>query len=154
MKLPRFARSSFVTGSTLLLAIVVATGAVGFGQGSVEKMLLDLEAQWEKASEASDGKMVEPLLAPSFVFYEPDGTMQTKAEFVADVYKFKWQDTTGTDMKVTVTGDSAIVSGIWTGKGTDPKGQAFSGKQRFVDTWVKMSDGKWRCVAAANIPLK
>ncbi len=112
--LVRFARSSFAKRSTFILAIVVATGAVGLAQGSVEKMLLDLEAQWEKAAEASDGKALDPLLAPSFVFYAPDGTMQTKAEFVADATGSKWQDTTGTEMKVTVTGDprSSPVSGL------------------------------------------
>ena len=57
-------------------------------------------------------------------------------------------------MKVQVHGDSAVVTGVWTGKGTDGTGKAFDGKERFADTWVKMPDGKWQCVASASAPMK
>ena len=57
-------------------------------------------------------------------------------------------------MKVTVHGDSAIVTGSWTGKGTDGAGRTVDAKERWMDTWVKMADGKWQCVGTASAPMK
>ena len=75
-------------------------------------------------------------------------------EYVAKTTKGKWQVSEVSDMKVQVHGDSAVVTGVWTGKGTDGTGKAFDGKERFADTWVKMPDGKWQCVASASAPIK
>jgi hypothetical protein len=47
-----------------------------------------------------------------------------------------------------------VVTGIWTGKGTDAAGKAIDGRERYVDTWVKMPDGKWQCVASASAAIK
>jgi ketosteroid isomerase-like protein len=58
------------------------------------------------------------------------------------------------DMKVTVHGDSAIVTGNWTGKGTDGAGKAVDTKERWVDTWTKAANGTWHCIASASAPMK
>jgi len=140
----------------LLLAVSAAliTGSIAFAQGSVEKTVLDLEHQWGKAVTASNGKALEPLLASEFVYFGSDGSMQTKAEFIALAAKFKWQVNEAVDEKVRVYGNTAIATGVWTGKGTDPGGKPINGHERYVDTWVKMPDGKWQCVAATGIPIK
>jgi ketosteroid isomerase-like protein len=57
-------------------------------------------------------------------------------------------------MKVMVHGDAAVVTGSWTGKGTDADGKAIDAKERWADTWVKMRNGKWQCVASASAPMK
>jgi ketosteroid isomerase-like protein len=56
-------------------------------------------------------------------------------------------------VKVTVTGNTAIATGIFKGKGTDPSGKAFDNYERFTDTWVKIS-GKWKCVASYQSEIK
>ena len=137
-----------------IASVTLAMGAMALGQGGVEKALLDLERQWVKASSAGDGDALAPLLASDFVSVQSDGTMQTKAVYVANARKGKWQVNDVSDMKVQVHGDSAVVIGIWTGKGTDGTGKAFDGRERFVDTWMKMPDGKWQCVASAGISMK
>jgi ketosteroid isomerase-like protein len=135
-------------------SIMLAMCTVAFAQGSVDQTLMDLERQWVKAALASKGEALAPLLATNFVSVQSDGTMQTKAEYVAMTNKGKWQVSEVSDMKVQVHGDSAVVTGVWTGKGTDGTGRAFDGKERFADTWVKMPDGKWQCVASASAPMK
>ena len=135
-------------------SVVLATSAVPFAQGGVEKALMDLERQWVKAGLASDGQALAPLLATDFVSVQADGTVQPKALYVANTSKSKWQVNEVSDMKVQVHGDSAVVIGVWTGKGTDASGKAVDGKERFADTWVKMPDGKWQCVASATVALK
>jgi ketosteroid isomerase-like protein len=134
--------------------MMMAIGTMAAAQGSVEKALLDLERQWVKASSAGDGDALAPLLAADFVSVQSDGTTQTKAVYVANARKGKWQVNDVSDMKVQVHGDSAVVIGVWTGKGTDGTGKAFDGRERFVDTWVKMPDGKWQCVASVGVTMK
>lgn len=133
---------------------MLATCTVAYAQGSVEKTLMDLERQWVKAGLASKGEALAPLLATDFVSVQSNGTVQTKPEYVALTNKAKWQVNEVSDMKVQVHGDSAVVTGVWTGKGTDGTGRAVDGKERFADTWVKMPDGKWQCVASASAPMK
>jgi ketosteroid isomerase-like protein len=57
-------------------------------------------------------------------------------------------------VQVTVFGDSAIATGLWVGNGTDEKGKPFDVRVRWTDTWIKMSDGKWQCVATQNTQVK
>ena len=123
-------------------SVMLATCTVSFAQGSVDKAVIDLERQWVKAALSGKAEAMAPLLAPDFVSIQADATMQTKAEYVAMTSKSKWQVCDVSDMKAQVHGDSAVVIGVWTGKGTDATGKAVDTKERFADTWVKMADGK------------
>ena len=135
-------------------SVMIAMGTMALAQGSVEKALLDLERQWVKAMSAGDGDALAPLLAADFVSVQSDGTTQTKAVYVGNARKGKWQVNDVSDMKVQVHRDSAVVIGVWTGKGTDGTGKPFDGRERFVDTWVKTPDGKWQCVASVGVTIK
>ena len=135
-------------------SVMLAMCGVAFAQGAVEKTLLDLERQWVKAALAGKADALAPLLAADFVSVQSDGSLQPKTQYVAMAAKSKWQVFDVSDMKVQVHGDSAVVTGVWTGKGTDGTGKAFDGKERFADTWVKMPDGKWQCVVSASAPMK
>src|SRR5687768_15963694 len=107
------------------LLFVVSTmfmAGAAFGQGGVEQTLMDLERQWSKASLAGDRKAVDALLAPDFVSIRENGSLQTRAEYVATFQKLQTADVT--DMKVQVHGNSAVVTGIAAGKGLDSAGRA------------------------------
>ncbi len=135
-------------------SLILATGVLSFAQSSIDKTLMDLEDQWVKAALASKGEALAPLLAADFVSVQSDGRTATKAEYVAMTSKGKWQVSEVSNMKVQVHGNAAVVTGMWTGKGTDGMGKAVDAKERFADTWVKMPDGKWQCVASASAPMK
>jgi ketosteroid isomerase-like protein len=135
-------------------SVMLAACTVSLAQGSVDNAVMDLERQWTKAALSGKAEAMAPLLAPDFVSVQADATMQTKAEYVAANTKSKWQVYDVSDMKVLVHGDSAVVIGVWTGKGTDASGKAVDTKERFSDTWVKMADGKWQCVVSASTSIK
>lgn len=135
-------------------SVMLAVSTVASAQSNIEKMLMDLEHQWVKASLAGKAEALAPLLAPTFVMVGTDGAMQNKDQYVAFTTKGKWQVSEVSDMKVHVYGDAAVVTGVWTGKGTDGAGKAFDGRERFADTWVKMPDGKWQAVSSASAPIK
>ena len=136
----------------LSLGGVLAQG--GKSGGAVVQSLMDMENQWAKASKAGNADALAPMLAEDFVALDSDGSMRTKSEALARMKKAKWVTNEIGDMKVMVHGDAAVVTGSWTGKGTDADGKAIDAKERWADTWVKMSNGKWQCVASASAPMK
>jgi ketosteroid isomerase-like protein len=121
--------------------------------GTIAQSLIDMENEWTKASKAGNADALAPMLADDFVALDSDGSMHTKADVLARVKKAKWVTNDIGDVKVTVHGDAAVVTGSWTGKGTDGTGKAVDAKERWVDTWVK-AGGKWVCVASASAPSK
>jgi ketosteroid isomerase-like protein len=143
-------------GAMVVLGVGVALAQAGGGQtaSAVGQAVIALENQWVVASKAGNGAAIGALLADDFVVLDSDGTLHSKAEFVARSNKAKWVTYEIVDMKATVHGDSAIVTGSWTGNGTDGNGKAVKAKERFVDTWVKMANGKWQCVSSASAPSK
>lgn len=122
------------------------------GSAMVEQNLKDMEQRWVKASLASDGDALGPLLADDFVNINSDGTVLNKNQTMDRTKKSKWEVSELSDIQVNAHGDSAIVTGIWHGKGTDSAGKSVNAKERWADTWVK-KNGKWQCVASASAPL-
>jgi ketosteroid isomerase-like protein len=120
---------------------------------NVEQHLKDMENQWAKASLASDGEALAPMLAEDFVNIDADGSVHNKAETVARMTKAKFQTSELSELQVNTHGDSAVVTGTWTGKGVDGSGKPIDTKERWADTWVK-NGAKWQCVASASAPLK
>jgi ketosteroid isomerase-like protein len=138
-----------------ICGILLLTFTVARAQQGVAKAVMDLEHQWATASKASNGDALAPMLADEFVSLDSDGSLYGKADVVARTKKAKWTTNEIGDMKVTVHGDSsAIVTGTWTGKGTDGAGKPVDTKERWADTWIKMPNGKWQCVASASAPMK
>ena len=70
------------------------------------------------------------------------------------LYKQKWSSAEYDNVQVTVYGDTAIATGIYKGKGTESNGKSFDENERFTDTWVKMANGKWQCVATQTSTVK
>jgi ketosteroid isomerase-like protein len=44
--------------------------------------------------------------------------------------------------------------GTFRAKGTDASGKPLDVNERFTDTWTKMADGKWQCVASHQSLIK
>ena len=80
--------------------------------------------------------------------------MSGKAVMLADAKATKWAGVAYEDVQVRVFGDTAIAIGGFKGKGTDAAGKPIDSHERFTDTWVKMPDGKWQCVASQASAVK
>jgi hypothetical protein len=142
-----------IAAAIALMPLTAAAQATYRPPPPVEQMLLALEQRWVTAGKASDGAAVGALLAENFVAIDADGAMRTKADLVERTTKGKWTSATLTDMKVVMHGNNTgVITGVWTGVGTDGSGKAVDGRERWADTWVK-ADGKWLCVASASAPL-
>ena len=123
------------------------------GPANVEQHLKDMEQEWAKASLSGDGSMLTPLLSEDFIGVDSDGSVRSKGDVIARTSKAKFETSEIAELQVNQHGDSAIVTGTWTGKGVDADGKPVDAKERWADTWVK-KDGKWVCVASASAPMK
>ena len=71
-----------------------------------------------------------------------------KTEELAAAKATKFDSVEVEDVKVTVFGDTAIATGGSKSRGTDASGKPMDDHSRWTDTWVKMPNGKWQCVAS------
>jgi len=136
---------------TLLLTAVAVQAQMG---GGVEKAVANMEQQWAAAAKMANPDAVAPLLAENFVNLNSDGTTQNKAETLAALKGGKWQVNEISDIKVTTFGNTAVATGAWQGKGTTGSGKTVDAHERWVDTWTKMPNGKWQCIASGSAPAK
>jgi ketosteroid isomerase-like protein len=93
-------------------------------------------------------------LADDFKYVTSNGKVVTKTEFLAKLKTLKYDTVTFEDVKVTALGSTAVAIGVYMARGTDASGRSFDFRERAVDTWVKMPDGQWKCVASVGTPLK
>jgi ketosteroid isomerase-like protein len=130
---------------------VQAAGAVSPAQTAVAA----LEQAWMKAQQANSYDTLEASLADNIVVTSTEGKVTTtKAAALADDKKVKWTSVDYSDLKFFVYGDTVIAIGNFRGKGTDASGAAVDERAVFTDTWVKMPDGNWKCVASHDTAYK
>ena len=137
-----------------VVVMVTATWSQAQKNAATEKAVADLEQQWLKSQQTNDVALVEPLLAEGFTNTGSDGKVTDRAHSIADAKASKYTSAEYNDVKVMVFGNTAIAIGNFRGKGTDPSGKALDANERFTDTWVKMPNGKWQCVASHQSSVK
>lgn len=130
-----------------LISLVGAASAQAPQSGATEKAIVALENQWLKSQQTNNVDLAAPLFADKFVSTGPDGKVMNKTQSLADAKATKYTSAAYENVQVTVFGDTAIATGVFNGKGTDSSGKPMDEHDRWTDTWVKMPDGKWQCVA-------
>jgi ketosteroid isomerase-like protein len=137
---------------------LASLGSAAWSQAQVtdetEKAVAALEQQWLQSQKTNNPDLVAPLLADKFVSTSGDGKVTGKAESLATAKGTKYGSVEYEDLKVMAFADSAIATGTFKAKGTDPSGKALDIHERFTDTWVKMPNGKWQCVASHGSSIK
>jgi ketosteroid isomerase-like protein len=139
-----------------LIGFVLLSGAAGSqaqSSGGTEKTVAALEQQWLQSQKTNSPDLVAPLIADKFVGTGPDGKVTNRTQMLADAKATKYESMEYDDVKVTVFGDSAIATGASKAKGTDESGKPMDTHMRWTDTWVKMPNGKWQCVASHVSPI-
>jgi ketosteroid isomerase-like protein len=140
-----------------VLGLVVLASAVwsqAQETAGTEQAVAALEQKWLQSQKKNNPDLVAPLLADKFINTAIDGKVTNKAESLANAKAIKYDSVAYDDLKVTVFGDTAIATGTFKAKGTDASGKPLDALERFTDTWVKMSNGKWQCVASQGSPVK
>jgi hypothetical protein len=137
-----------------LLALGTVPRSQAQSTGDTEKAVAALEHQWLQSQKTNNPDLLTPLLADKFIETGSDGKVTNKAETLATAKATKYVSGEYEDLKVTVFGNTAIATGGFKGKMTDATGKQVDINERWTDTWVKMPDGKWQCVASHASPAK
>src|ERR1700739_3639561 len=122
--------------------------------GGTEKAVAALEQQWLQSQKTNNPDLVAPLLADKFVNTGSDGKVSGKAETLANAKATKYDSADYDDVKVTAFGDTAIATGGFKAKGTDASGKPLDVHERWTDTWMKMPNGQWQCIASHGSLVK
>jgi ketosteroid isomerase-like protein len=140
-----------VAGAVLAAAVTQAANSTNPAQAAVAA----LEQAWLKAQQTNNYDALAASLADNIVQTSIEGKVTTtKAAALADSKSVKWVSVDYSDMKFFVYGDTVVAIGNFRGKGTDGTGAPVDERAVFTDTWVKMPDGKWQCVASHDTAYK
>jgi ketosteroid isomerase-like protein len=118
--------------------------------------LLYMEMEWADADQKGDLAWFERNFADGFSgISSRTGKLNTKAEEIADVKNRKdvLASAESSEMDVRVEGNTGIVTGVYTMKGRDEKGQQFDRRIRYTDVYVKR-DGRWLVLASQGTPMQ
>jgi ketosteroid isomerase-like protein len=143
--------------SLLLGMTLLGAGAVQAADkpGPAQVAVAALEQAWLKAQQTNNYDTIAQSLADNIVQTSTEGKVTTtKAAALADDKSVTWKSVDYSDMKFFVYGDTVIAIGNFRGKGADSTGAAVDERAVFTDTWVKMPDGTWKCVASHDTAYK
>lgn len=145
----------------ILVIFVCAVSAWAPGQSDVEtgakSKVIALEQLWNQAYKSGDTKALDSILDSGIVLVNDDGSVQTKAEFLASVKasgaqsSAQQQQVAPESLNVHVFGTVAIATGVMRVKGVEG-GKSYVRRERFVDTWV-YKGGNWVCVGTDATPV-
>ncbi len=129
-----------------MVAGVILSLGVAAQTGNVQQTLLQLERDWEQANAKNDTAALERILAPEFVSTDSEGRLTTRDQFFMrrKSGQVTFNTYTQDDYKVSVIGDTAIVTGRSTYKGARD-GKALSEQVRWTDVFVRRNGG-WQAV--------
>jgi Domain of unknown function (DUF4440) len=138
-------------GALTALAIS-AVWAQGSDEGASRSKILALEHAWNQAEAFQDVQALDALFDNGLIYIDSDGTMWTKAEFLAHVKEEHMQQVITQSMVVQIFGDTAVVTGTYQAS-EFKNGRPLVHRGRFVDTWV-FRGSVWVCIAAAATPFR
>jgi ketosteroid isomerase-like protein len=124
---------------------------------ATKSKIVALEGAWNQAYKSGDAKALDAILDNGIVLVNEDGSMQTKAEFLASVKPAgtqagsQEQQVAPASMSVHVFGNTAIATGIFRAKGMEGK-KSYVRRERLIDPWI-YKDGHWVCVANDATPI-
>jgi ketosteroid isomerase-like protein len=139
---------------TLVCLLLQSARAQNSSGPSARSSGLALEHAWDQAQERGDVKALTAIFYNSLIYVEYDGTLLTKAAYLARVKANNThrQQVVAEEMNLQMFGNTAIVVGTYWVKGTE-NGKPYLRRGRFTDVWV-LTNGNWICVAAATTPIQ
>lgn len=141
---------------------VVAASPFTFGQTNsrgvaqntkVEHEIRKLEREWFDSYVRGDRAAFDRIVADDVVITYGNGSVGNKSQAIAEIKApaDSSYSLTGDDIQVRVYGETAIVTGRVTEKGTF-NGRSLNSQSRYTDVWVRRN-GRWQVVAAQNTRL-
>jgi ketosteroid isomerase-like protein len=146
--------STIRTISCCFLLTISSVGSWAQQSKERESTIVVLERLWNEAQVNRDSSALNALVGERFINTEYDGEVSDKTKFLADIKDPLFKPTIANiqDVKVSMFGDTGVVTGVYHTRGTY-QGKPYDHVGRFTDTWV-LENGKWQCVASHTSLLK
>jgi ketosteroid isomerase-like protein len=141
----------------LLCTTSLHVPAQGDTEAATQSKIVALEQLWNQAYKSGDTKALDSILDDAIVLVNDDGSVQSKAEFLASVKASAPQPTAQQQQvapesfNVRVYGNVAIATGVMRVKGVEG-GKPYTRHERFVDTWL-LRHGTWVCIGTDATPV-
>jgi ketosteroid isomerase-like protein len=147
------------TGVVLAAACALATVTAAPARAqmgatpSVEEQIKKMEKDRAAAVVKADVATLEGLTSDDYILINANGQVSNKAETMSNIKSgnIKLTSNEVSDLKVRVYGDTAVVTGKSTAKGTIG-GHELKGPVMFTRVYVK-KNGKWQSVAFQQTPI-
>jgi ketosteroid isomerase-like protein len=134
--------------SIVLTVVAISQPALGQGGSSPEHDVLTAERQFNDARVARDIAALERLLVDDWTVTHGDGSIDTKAKYLADLKSrartLEYVHDEGASVRF--YGDTAVVAGLTDSKG-QYNGQPSGGKLRFTRVYVRR-EGRWMMIVS------
>jgi ketosteroid isomerase-like protein len=113
----------------------------------IEQAILKMEQEWEDALVKSDVAALDRIYAVSLIYTHSNGAVDDKAAYIRNIKSgvTKYESMKRDDIRVSVYGDTAIVSSHWQVNAT-ANGNKLSTNARYLHVYVKQK-GQWLMVA-------
>ena len=137
-----------------LLVTLVTPLALAQG-GGAEQEIRKLIAEFDQAALKNDVAFVERIVADDAVFARPDGSVRTRAEFIAEMRReaekptYRLTAVTSEDVRVRVSGDMAVVTAAWKSTTVGPESNPWEPHDdtgRYT-TVLQKRGGRWLIIA-------
>jgi ketosteroid isomerase-like protein len=131
----------------------LALGAQDDSDAIARSQVMALEKAWNQAYKMGDANALSGLLDNSLVLVEDDGSLKTKAEFLATIKgpTANEEQVAPESLTVRVFGKTAIAIGVISVK-VKEHGKTVNRRERFIDTWIARN-GSWVCIATDATPM-
>lgn len=130
--------------------LLLAAGQTGLAASSAdeEKSLRQVEATLCQAFQASNAAVIEKYEDAQYTLTNSRSQVTGRAQDVEEAKKGDphYDEFRNHDQKIRFYGDTAIINGITTAKGTSG-GKAFDADFQYTDTYIKRN-GQWTLVAS------
>ncbi len=130
--------------------ISIESSPLAFSQkpaSPIEQAILKMEQEWEDALIKSDVAALDRIYADSLIYTHSSGAVDDKATYVGNIKSgvTKYESMKRDEIKVSVYGDTALVSCHWQVNVT-ARGAKISTNARYMHVYVKQK-GRWQMVA-------
>src|ERR1041385_4674122 len=153
-------RASSVPSQVILLLLVSAdvkpqlTGTTKVAESDAIKEVLEMKRQFDVALTRADSGWFERAFVDHYLLILGDAATYTKAEYIRQLtsQELIWETATGQNQRVRIYGDTAVVTGRFSGKGR-LNGKTFTTDERFTSVWIKRN-GRWNAVSEPAVDRK
>ena len=125
-----------------------------FADSRTVEAIFHLERETMEAIKNKDADALDRIVGDDFIHRSPGGVDAGKAEFLKNVVSLpvKVVEIWGEELKVSVYGETAVLTGVQRVKTKNPDGKEEAGAGAFTDVFVRR-EGRWQMVLAYSVDL-